>query len=104
MLSQNILLKGKKKKDSFGFSFFLSFLIISLRMIFVVWLLLIWESVFIFLSQHTKLVEKWYFFLSKIFHGKKPPKKTGNFFHLKVLTDKVWKADTGYWKMKYEII
>lgn len=56
MLSQNM---GRKRNS--GRVLFLSFLIASLRTIFVVWLLLVWDRV-LCQNQCTEVAEKWDFF------------------------------------------
>lgn len=76
MLSQNI-----ERKRNPGRCLFLSFLIASLRTIFVVWLLLVWERV-LCQSQCTEVAEKWDFSTAKLILGKKKSQKS---FNIKLL-------------------
>lgn len=78
MLSQNM---GRKRNS--GRVLFLSFLIASLRTIFVVWLLLVWDRV-LCQNQCTEVAEKWDFFFStaQLILGKKKSPKP---FNIKLL-------------------
>lgn len=94
MLSQNI-----ERKRDLGRCLFLSFLIASLRTIFVVWLLLVWERV-LCQSQYTGIAEKWDFSTAKLILGKK--KKIPKVFQLKVAKKfpsvANWETDTKCWQ------
>lgn len=96
MLSQNM---GRKRNS--GRVLFLSFLIASLRTIFVVWLLLVWDRV-LCQNQCTEVAEKWDFFFfstAQLILGKK---KSPNPFNIKLLKKfpslASWETDTKRWQ------
>lgn len=92
MLSQNI---ERKRSWSVPFSFLL---IASLRTIFVVWLLLVWERV---LCQRPcrEVAEKWDFSTAKLILGeKKFPKSFNRKSKKKFPSVANWEADTKHWQ------
>lgn len=93
MLSQNI----ERKRDP-GQCLFLSFLIASLRTIFVIWLLLVWERV-LSQSQCTEVAEKWDFSTAKLIPGKKKiPKAFQHKVAKKFRSVANWETDTKCWQ------
>lgn len=96
MLSQNI-----ERKRDLGQCLFLSLLTASLRTIFVVWLLLVWERV-LCQSQCTEVAEKWDFSTAKLIRGKKKEKTIPEVFQHKVAKKfpsvANWETDTKRWQ------
>lgn len=95
MLSQNM---GRKRNS--GRVLFLSFLIASLRTIFVVWLLLVWDRV-LCQNQCTEVAEKWdfFFFHCTIDPGKKKiPKAFQHKAAKKFPSLASWETDTKRWQ------
>lgn len=96
MLSQNM---GRKRNS--GRVLFLSFLIASLRTIFVVWLLLVWDRV-LCQNQCTEVAEKWDFFFfstAQLILGKKKiPKAFQHKAAKKFPSLASWETDTKRWQ------